>query len=365
VKAPSGSVQTQETVRRISLKTKALRGRDYIAVLDFSKEELETFLLLAEQLKLEKAAGRLHPLLPHKTLFLLFYNRSLRTRNSFECGMTQLGGHANYLDSDKVYTPAVSGKEVAFVTERVSDVARVLASMGDGIAIRIFGDPVGWEYGQGNAYLREFAEMSSVPVINMEDDVYHPCQAMADMLTLREKWGSVEGRKIVVSWAYSPSLKKPVSVPHSMMAISSYFGANIVFARPKGFDLDPKIVEKVRANVTRYGGSFETTDSMEEAFRGADAVYPKCWPSLEYLPPRQSQPDFVNMQKLFDANKHWLCDSRMMKLAKPDCLYMHCMPADRGFEATDEVMDGPNSVIIDQAENRLHAQKAIMALIMQ
>ncbi len=347
------------------MKTKALKGRDFITLLEFTKEELETILRLAEQLKLEKAAGRRHPLLQDKTLFLLFYNRSLRTRNSFECGMTQLGGHANYLDSDKVYTPAIEGREIAFVTERVSDVARVLASMGDGIAIRLFGDPIGWVYGDGNAYLREFARWSSVPVINMEDDMYHPCQAMADLLTLREKWGDIAGRKIVVSWAYSPSLKKPVSVPHSMMAGASFFGAHIVFARPKGFELDPKIIAQVKANVAKYGGTFEETDSMEEAFRGADAVYPKCWPSLEYLPPRVAKPDFDGMKKLFDAHKDWICDSRMMSLAKPDCLYMHCLPADRGFEATDEVMDGPNSVIIDQAENRMHAQKAIMALIMQ
>lgn len=347
------------------MKTKSLRGRDFITVLEFSKEELDTILRLAEQLKLEKAAGKRHPLLKGKTLFMLFYNRSLRTRNSFECGMTQLGGHANYLDSEKVYTPAVAGEEVAFVTERVADVARVLSSMGDGIAIRIFGDPVGWHYGRGNEYLREFARWASIPVINMEDDMYHPCQAMADMLTLREKWGDVAGRKIVVSWAYSPSMKKPVSVPHSMMAIASYFGMHIVFARPKGFELDPAIIEKVKANVAKYGGSFEETDSMEEAFRDADAVYPKCWPSLEYLPPRVPKPDFESMKKLFDANRHWICDERMMKLAKPDCLYMHCLPCDRGFEVTDAVIDGPNSVVFDQAENRLHAQKAIMALTMQ
>jgi ornithine carbamoyltransferase len=347
------------------LRTKALRGRDFIRVLDFTKEELTTILQLAEQLKLEKAAGRRHPLLQDKTLFMLFYNRSLRTRNSFECGMTQLGGHANYLDSDKVYTPAIAGREVAFVTERVSDVAQVLASMGDGIAIRLFGDPVNWIYGDGNSCLKEFAQWSSVPVINMEDDIYHPCQAMADMLTLREKWGSLAGRKVVMSWAYSPSVKKPVSVPHSFMAASSYFGANIVFARPKGLELDPKIIAEVRANVAKYGGTFEETDSMKDAFRGADAVYPKAWPSLRHLPPQTSLPEFEAVKKIFDAHKDWICDEKMMSLAKPDCLYMHCLPADRGFEATDAVMDGPNSVIIDQAENRLHAQKAIMSLIMQ
>lgn len=346
------------------MKTKSLKGRDFISLSEFSKEEIETILETAFELKLERARGVLHHLLQDKTVFLLFYNRSLRTRNSFECGIMQLGGHANYLDSNTVYTPALAGAEKAFVTERLDDVANVLARYGEAVAIRIFGDPVSWRHGQGNAYIREFAKAADVPVINMEDDLYHPCQGIADLMTMQEKLGSLEGRKIVISWAYSPSRKKPVSVPHSLMAGCSLFGAHVVFAHPKGFELDPSQVAHAKDNVARYGGSFEETDDMRAAFAGADVVYPKCWPSLEHLPPAVKEPDWDAQDRLFDQHKGWIADDDIMKLTNRDCLYMHCLPCDRGYEVTDDVIDGPHSVVYDQAENRLHGQKAVMALTM-
>lgn len=347
------------------MQTKSMRGRDFITTLEFTNDELGGILELAARLKAENAAGREHPLLHGKTLFAIFYNRSLRTRNSFEVGMTQLGGHTNYLDADKIYTPAIAGEERAYETERVADVARVLSRFGDGIAIRLFGGPTGWRYGHGDQYLREFAEWASIPVINMEDDMYHPCQSMADVMTMREKLGDLRGKKLVVSWAYSPSVKKPVAVPQCLMATASRFGMNICFARPEGFELDPVIMDAVRENVKRYGGSFEELDSMEEAFKDADVVYPKSWASLELLPPRASQFMEAEQKALFDKNKNWICDERMMRLAKPGALYMHCLPCDRGHEVTDVVADGPNSVIFDEAENRLHVQKAIMTLLMR
>jgi len=347
------------------MKTKSLRGRDYITLMDFSKEEIETLLDMAIRLKMDRASGRKHHLLEDKTIFLLFYNRSLRTRNSFESGIMQLGGHANYLDSEKIYTPALVGEEKAFATERVPDVARVLSRFGEAIAIRMFGDPTGWEYGNGNKYIREFARWADIPVINMEDDMFHPCQGIADILTMKEKWGSLKGRKIVISWAYSPSMKKPVSVPQTLMVGCSLFGATVVFARPKGFELDPKIIQRTKKNVEYYGGSFEEVDDIREAFHQADAVYPKSWPSLQYLLPVTEKPNFEGMSQLFEANRSWIVDDKLMALAKKDCLYMHCLPADRGFEVTDSVMDGPNSVIFDQAENRLHGQKAVMSMIMR
>jgi N-acetylornithine carbamoyltransferase len=333
--------------------------------MDFTKEEIDTIIDTALQLKADRAVGRQHHLLTDKTIFLLFYNRSLRTRNSFECGITQLGGHANYLDSDKVYTPAIAGAEKAFVTERVSDVARVLSRFGEAIAIRIFGDPVGWKHGAGNDYIREFAKWADIPVINMEDDRFHPTQVTADLITMKEKWGSLEGRKIVVSWAYSPSKKKPVSVPHDLMAACTLYGAHVVFARPKGFELEPGVIQRAKENVVRYGGSFEETEDMREAFYQADMVYPKSWPSLHYLEPEISKTDFEGMEPLYEANKDWYVDDKMMELTKTDCLYMHCLPCDRGYEVADSVIDGPHSVVYDEAENRMHGEKAVMALTMR
>ncbi|RLC87200.1 MAG: ornithine carbamoyltransferase, partial [Chloroflexi bacterium] len=171
------------------MKTDSFRGRDFITLLDWSKEEVETILDVALDLKRRYATGELHDhLLRAKSLFMIFYNSSLRTRNSFEAGMTQLGGHAHYLDPSKIYTPVLPGKEVAYSTERVSDVARVLARMGDAIAIRCYGDPVDWAYGGANEIMRNFAYWADIPLLNMEDDKYHPFQALADVLTVKEKF---------------------------------------------------------------------------------------------------------------------------------------------------------------------------------
>jgi len=348
------------------VKTKSLRGRDFISTLEFTREELNSILELAAVLKADNAAGREHLFLLRKTLFIIFYNKSLRTRNSFETGMTQLGGHANYLDSDKIYTPAAAGEEKAYSTERLSDVARVLDRMGEGIAIRIYGEPTGWNYGNGNKYLREFATWANIPVINMEDDMYHPCQSMADVLTMKEQLGDLRRKKLVVSWAYSPSVKKPVAVPQCLMATASKFGMNIVLARPDGFQLDTMMIDAIKENSKKYGGSFEETDSMEEAFKDADVLYPKSWGSLKYVAPQSPKGmQYNKMEALFNKNTDWICDERKLKLAKPEVIYMHCLPCDRGFEVTDSVIDGPNSVVFDEAENRLHTQKAIMALTMR
>jgi N-acetylornithine carbamoyltransferase len=347
------------------MQTKSLKGRDFIAVSEFTKEEIDTILDTAFELKLERARGERHHLLEDDTIYMMFYNKSLRTRNSFETGIHQLGGHAVYLDSSAVYTPAVEGKEQAFVTERLDDVAKVLSRYGEAICIRVFGDPVGWKHGDGNAYIRAFAKSAEVPVINMEDDLYHPCQGIADLMTMKEKLGSLKGRKIVMSWAYSPSRKKPVSVPHSMIAVSSLYGADVVLARPEGFELDPAQIAHARDNAARYGGSFSETDDMRAAFEGADVVYPKCWPSIQFMGGPGREADWDAQDRLFEANRSWIADEDIMALTNRDCLYMHCLPCDRGHEVTDAVIDGPHSVVYDQAENRMHGQKAIMVLTMK
>lgn len=347
------------------MQVKSLRGKDFIRISDFTKEEIVTMLEAGKALKLENARGVPHEILKGKSIFLMFYAKSLRTRNSFETGIFQLGGHANFLTTDAVYEPAVEGKEQAYVTERLDDVANVLSRYGEAICIRILGPSVDFVHGAAHKYMRAFAKAASVPVINMEDDLYHPCQGMADLMTMEEKMGTLEGKKIVMSWAYSPSRKKPVAVPQSMMAVSSLFGAHVVFARPKGFELDPDQIAHFKDNVSRYGGSFTETDDMKAAFKDADVVYPKCWPSIKFLGHEGGKPaDWKAQDKLFDQNKSWIADEKMMKLTNRDCLYMHCLPCDRGFEVTDAVADGPHSVIYDQAENRMHAQNGVMSIIM-
>jgi N-acetylornithine carbamoyltransferase len=348
------------------VETGALKVRDWIAPeIECTREEWETVLDCASQIKQSYARGEAPKLLDRKTLFMLFYNRSLRTRNSFEVGMTQLGGHAINLTPTEIYTPALAGEEIPYTTERVSDVARVLSGMGDAIGIRIYGKPTNWLYGKGESYIREFAKWASIPVINMEDDVFHPCQLAADLLTLKEFLGdNLKGKKFVMSWAYSGSAEKPLAIPQSAVLGTTLFGMDVILAHPKGFELDPIVIDKAKEYADLYGGSFEISNNMKEAFEGADAVYPKSWGSLICLPPKVKQPDFSKMKEFFERGKSWICNQEKMDLTNR-AIYMHCLPADRGMEVMDKVIDGKNSVVWQEAWNRLHAQKSILSLLLR
>ncbi len=340
------------------------KGRDWINTQDWTQDELKRILDVGLDLKRKFRAGEPHEYLKGKTLFMIFYNRSLRTRNSFEAGMHQLGGHAHFLSPEDVYTPVLPGDDVAYSTERISDVARVLARYGQAIAIRIYGKHAKFVYGRGNQVVREFAKWSDAPVINMECDMYHPCQAMADIMAVKERFNDMKGKKFVMSWAYTPSVEKPMAVPQSAALIATQFGLDVTLAHPKGFELDPQIIKWCKDNANRYGGSFDVSYDMKEAFNGAHILYPKSWWSLNMVPPKTKRPNFAGLKRLFGKNKSWITDQTKMDLTAKNSIYMHCLPADRGYEVTDDVIDGPQSVVFDEAENRLHAQKAIMAMTM-
>lgn len=323
----------------------ALRGRDYIETLDWTTDEIDEALALASELKERFKRNEPHRLLPDKTLFMLFLDKSTRTRNAFEAGMTQLGGHAHYLDAEK--TQVAHG-------ESPKDMGIILSRYGHGIAIRH--DLVPYE---GNAYMREVARWADVPVINLQCDVDHPTQTLADLMTMREQRGqSLHGLRVAVSWAYAPSYAKPLSVPQGLLTLLPRFGVDVVLARPPGFDLMPEVVRRAEEAAAAGRGTITVTDDMDAAFEGADVVYPKSWGRLDLFTDEQAA--------LADAAKYrsWICDAGRMALAKADALYMHCLPADRGSEVTDEVIDGPQSVVYDEAENRMHTGKAIMALTM-
>ena len=339
-----------------------LRGRDFLTWLDFGRDEIDAMLETAHDLKRKQIRRERHALLDGMTLHMLFYNTSLRTRNSFEAGMTHLGGHAHFLQPGAVYTPALKGEEKAYSTERISDVARVLAEMGEAIAIRIYGKPTGWIYGKGHMIVREFAKWSRVPVINMEDDKYHPCQALADVMTMQEKLGSnLKGKKFVMSWAYSGSVEKPLAVPQSAIISAAMMGMDVTLAHPRGLDLDPEVLKATKDLARKHGGGLRITDNMDEAFRGAHVVYPKAWTAQPTDGSGTMDPQ--KAKEIFEANKDWITTPEKMALTD-DAYYMHCLPADRGMEVTDEVMDGPNSIIIEEAANRLHGQKGMLALLL-
>ncbi len=321
-----------------------LKGRDLIGDLDFTKEEVETILDVAFDLKRKRALGEEHAYLRDKVLAMLFFFSSTRTRGSFEAGMAQLGGHAAFIESR---TTQISHGD----TE--TEMGEIFGRYFDGIAIR----HVDW--GIGNRYLNLVAEASRVPVLNMQCEYYHPHQCLADLMTIIEKKGrDLRGRKIVVSWAYASSYLKPISVPQSLILQMPRFGLDVTLAHPKEFELMPEIMEQAREQAEKHKTSFEVVDDMKAAVEGADVVYAKSWGPL--LTTRDQEEG----KKIQDQYEDWIADQELMSLAKDDAIYMHPLPADRDIEVTSEVLDGPQSVVFDEAENRLHAQKAVMALTM-
>lgn len=330
----------------MTAKTAWFKGKDYITTEEWTEDQIETLLAVSADLK-RKFRGRIpHRYLPDLTIFLMFFDKSTRTRNSFEAGITQLGGHAHFLTAEAMQ---ISHGESA------KDTGSILSRYGHAIAIRHDLIP-----GEGNRYMREVARWADVPVINMQCDVDHPCQTLADLMTIREKLGrNLRGRKVAVSWAYAPSYAKPLSVPQGLIMLLPRFGLDVVLAHPPEYRLMPETMAAARENASRAGVKFEVCDTMDDAFRDADVVIPKSWGCLDTMGanPQESL-------RIATQYRHWICDAEMMKRGKPEALYMHPLPADRGNEVTDEVIDGPNSVVYDEAENRLHTCKAVMALTM-
>jgi ornithine carbamoyltransferase len=321
-----------------------LHGRDLIGDLDFSKEEVETVLDVALDLKRKRALNEPHAYLRDKTLAMLFFFSSTRTRGSFEAGMAQLGGHAAFIESR---TTQIAHGDTA------KEIGEILGRYYDGMAIR----HVDW--GVGNQYQNEVARYSRSPVLNMQCEIYHPFQCLADLLTVWEKKGrDLRRKKMVVSWAYAASYQKPLSVPQSLILQMPRFGIDVVLAHPPEFELMPDIMGQAQEQARKFHTGFEIVNDMDEAFKDADVVYPKSWGPLVFTSDANKSTEVINKYK------DWIVDERRMGLTKDDCIYMHPLPADRNVEVTDAVIDGPKSVVYDQAENRLHVQKAVMALTM-
>lgn len=324
-----------------------LRGRDFIGDTDWTREEIETALDVAFDLKRKRALGEPHPYLRDKVLAMLFFFTSTRTRGSFEAGMAHLGGDSAFIEST---TTQISHGDTA------KEIGEIYGRYYDGIGIR----QCDWDY--GNKYIRAVAEASRAPVLNMQCDIYHPFQILADVMTIMEKKGKeLRRKKIAVSWAYAASYQKPISVPQSLILQLSRFGCDLVLAHPPEYMLMPSIMEETITNTKRYGGSFRVTHDMDDAFQDAEIVYPKSWGCL------LTTSDNAKSAEIGKKYTSWITDERRMELtagAGKDAGYMHCLPADRGLEVADAVIDGPSSWVYDEAENRLHVQKAVMALTM-
>jgi len=329
-----------------------LKGRDLISEVDWSKEEYDIAIKLTDHLKSMYYSGQPHPYLQYKTFAMMFFAGSTRTRMSFETAMTQLGGHAQFI-SPKTLRLSLEDKPGA--GETIKDTAKAMSRFCDGIGIRLLDDAINY-YGHGDAVIRKFAEFADVPVINMASDINHPCQSLTDIYTIMEKIGDPKGKKIVITWAYSPWIRGRCSVQGTAL-IAAMYGMEVVIAHPPEYGLDPNVMEHCRKLASASGGSFEITNDMDKALDGATIVFPRNW----YTGRRY---EIGKDEELKIAQKYtdWRYTvERQKKLGNPGYL-LHCMPVDRGNEVDPEVCDNDLSWIYDQAENRLHTQKAILTL---
>ena len=306
-----------------------LKHKDLLSIHDLSTEEVLKILDVAKKLKKMQKEGVPHEFCKGQTLAMLFSKASTRTRVSFETGFHQLGGHAIYLN-DK---DSQIGRG-----EPIRDTARVLSRMVDGIMIRTF----------SHDSVIELAKYASIPVINGLTDLLHPCQALTDLLTIEEHQKTLKGRKLVY-------VGDGNNMAHSLMYACAKVGMHMVCASPKGYQPDPAVVKQAQEDAALTGCTVSVEEDIFKAVKGADVLYTDVWTSMGQEAERE-----VRLQALHD----YQINGELLKAAHEDAIIMHCLPAHRGEEITEEVLEGPHSVVWDEAENRLHTQKAVMVLLM-
>jgi len=331
-----------------------LYGKDLICTQDWSVDELETVLDLAGQMKQDRFSSAYTDLLKHRTFFMFFYNPSIRTRQSFECAATELGGHAQFLESK-----AMRLKTEKSAGETIEDAAQVMSRYASGIGIRVLEGSLG-AYGEGDTLIHQYAQWASVPVLSMAHDKFHPCQGLADILGMREHLGNLQDKKILITWASGSLARSCCSVQEDLL-ICSRMGMNVSLAYPPGYDLDPEVIEWTRENCKNNGRDFEITHDPTSGYEGAHIVCSRNWMS----PHAYQNGMFDKAGEIEKSLRHsdWICESKRMERTS-NALFHHPMPIDRGHEVTDDIASGPRSIIYDVAENRLHVQKAVMALTM-
>ena len=328
--------------------------RDFLALEDWSPAEVEGLLRLAARVKRGEVTGGLEK----KVLAMVFMDPSLRTRTSFETAMFLHGGHGVVLEPGKgswsleTEPGAVMDKDTV---EHIIDAARVLGRYADAVGVRSVPRGADWAIAREDAIVRNFAKYCEKPVINFESARRHPCQALADAMTLREKLRETEGKRFVLTWAWHPKAL-PTAVPASAALAAAALGMEIVIARPPGYELDPEDTALIRRLAQQSGGEFlHIIDDPDEAMVGADAVYVKSWGSVKLFGnPREEAAQRAGL-------RDWrLTPDRLRSTRGGKGIVMHCLPVRRNVEIDDAVLDGPNSVVVDQAENRLHAQRALL-----
>lgn len=311
------------------LKDLSLKGRDMIELDEYSTEEIQFLLDSAIEIKRKQKNGEVYQPLKGKTIGLIFEKSSTRTRVSFEAGMFQLGGHALFLSKNDIQL----GRG-----EPISDTAQVMSRYLDGLMIRTF----------GHDNVVNLAKYASIPVINGLSDMAHPCQVLADLQTVLEHKGKLKGLKMAF-------IGDGNNMAHSLLIGGAKMGMHVAVASPKGYEADASIVKLSEEIAAQTGGKITITQDPLEAAKDADVIYTDVWASMGFEEEQaQREAAFADYQ----------VNEELVKAAKPDYLFLHCLPAHRGEEVSEGVIDGANSVIFDQAENRLHAQKALMVALM-
>jgi N-acetylornithine carbamoyltransferase len=324
--------------------------RHFLSTLDWSRSELEDILADAAQLKATRKTSNQQDTLARKSIALVFFNPSLRTRSSFEIGIFELGGHAVVLEPGKGAWPIEFKDGVvmdAEAEEHIEEVARVLSKFVDLICVRAFPKFQRWEDDREDYVIRQVAKYATVPVINMET-ITHPMQELALMLTLKERLGTTDKKKFLLTWTYHP---KPLNtaVANSGLIIAAKFGFDVTLLCPTPeYVLDPRYMDAAKSmtNVT-------VTHDIEAAYTGADVVYAKSWGAIPYFGRWEQE------KPIRDAHKHFIVDEKKMALTN-NGVFSHCLPLRRNVKATDEVVSGPRSLVVEEAGNRLHVQKAVM-----
>jgi N-acetylornithine carbamoyltransferase len=319
-----------------------LKGRSFINTLEFKPAELEHLLARATALK-KGGGGKGKRPLEGKSVALVFFNPSLRTRVSFQVGIAQMGGHSVSMTvGTESWT--LEHRERAIMdqdkTEHIKDAARVLSRFVDAIGVRSFPGLKSYEEDMADPVIESFRKHATVPVINMESALWHPCQGMADAMTIKEKLGKIKGAKVTLTWAYHPKAL-PMAVPNSFAAIVSQLGADLTIAHPKEFPLEKKLLDQLPRKP-------RIVHSKEEGLEEVEILYAKSWGGSAFYGKWEEE------KKIREGLKSWICDR-----LPAGTVFMHCLPVRRNVEVSDAVLDA--GAIYDEAENRLHVQKAILS----
>lgn len=330
--------------------------KNFLLTSDFSRAELES--LIETALKFKSGAIADKPL-TGKSVALVFFNPSLRTRASMQVGIYDLGGNAVILEPGGTSWTLEHRTGVTMdgdKTEHLAEFVRVLERYVAAIGVRTFAELKDWDLERTEPILSAFERYATKPVINLESAMHHPCQALADMMTIRENFGR-QRKKVLLTWAWHPK-PLPMAVPNSFALAAAQFGQDLRIAHPRGFELDDELLAEIESQAQANGGSLEIVNDVDAAFDGAEVIYAKSWGSKNFYGNANQD---ISEREVYRGK--WIVNEAKMQKTN-DAIFMHCLPVRRNVIVTDGVIDSPRSVVIDQAENRLHIQKAILAKIL-